>query len=238
MNATHEELRKRVQLLERRLRLVALAVAVCVIALGTVGVSAFRGQDKPAQLLRASRIEVVNDKGEVVAVIDGSSTTLRVGPEDDAHVTITAERGSVRSAEQPARTAKASIRVSNPRPRLSRESIGEGVEASLCIDGSHASVLLGYWESSKSEPNLVWLAANSQNTWVRLEHGSGSRASLFAYDFGVSGLRVGKANPAGQAIPPSATLEVVSAGPILTMFNNDGDLIYYAGAPKPGRDGK
>ncbi|MER3413993.1 MAG: hypothetical protein C4341_07120 [Armatimonadota bacterium] len=73
--------------------------------------------------------------------------------------------------------------------------------------------------------------ANPQSTWARLEHVSGSRASLSAYDFGVLGLSVGKDNAAGQAMPPSATLGVASAGPSLTMGASRGNLIYHAGSP-------
>ena len=137
-----------------------------------------------------------------------------------------------------ATTSRASVSVMNPSVDYTSNSEKGSVGASLSLDGANAMLLLGYRESPTSSPNLVWLAANPQNTWVRLEHVSGSRASLFAYDFGVSGLRVGKANAAGQALPPSATLGVGSAGPNFTMYNNDGALIYHAGAPFPDRDGE
>lgn len=230
MNSMSEELRKHVELLERRLRIVMAAVAICVVALGVFAVSAFRAQDKPTQLLRATRIEVVNDKGEVVAVIDGASTMLRVGPEDDAHVTITAERGRPQSAEQPARTAKASVTVSNSRTRITRTNIDDRTGASLSVDGENAGVVLGYWASSKSNPNLVWLLANSMNSSARLEHVSGSKISLFADDNQSSWLGLYQGNR------QLCTLGADGTGPSLTMRTKDGKLVHRAGAPMIGRE--
>ncbi len=232
MDKSQELLEQRIVLLERTLWRVNLLFAFLVLVVVALAAAAFREQGEPTRTLRANRIEVVNDKGEVVAVIDGNGPTLRVGSEESAHVLISAQNAV------DATTLRASVSVMNPSVDFTSGSEKESVGASLSLDGANAMLLLGYRESPTSSPNLVWLAANPQNTWVRLEHGSGSRASLFAYDFGVSGLRVGKANAAGQAMPPSATLGVASAGPNLTMYNNDGALIYHAGAPNPDRDGR
>lgn len=220
MNATHDELRTHIGKLERRLRHLMAVIAVCVAALGLFLVSAFRGQDKPAQLLRATRIEVVNDKGEVVAVIDGESTTLRVGSEDDAHVTIAAERERPRSPDAPGRSAAAAVRVSNPRAIFGTAADGRA-DATISVDGSNAMVILGYAESPRSNPNRVWLMADPRNTSARLEHVSGSKATLFAIERGASWLSLGQGNERLSTVGVSS-----SGAPYMWMQHKEGKILF------------
>ncbi len=232
MDKSQELLEQRIVLLERTLWRVNLLFAFLVLVVVALAAAAFREQGEPTRTLRANRIEVVNAKGELVAVIDGNTSTLRVGSEESAHVLLSAQEAV------DATTSRASVSVMNPSVDYTSNSEKGSVGASLSLDGANAMLSLGYRESAMSSPNLVWLMANPQNTWARLEHVSGSRASLFAYDHGVSGLRLGKGNAAGQAMPPLATLGIGSAGPGLSMRDSGGNLIYHAGAPMSSREGE